>query len=288
MKRLHLLLYILLCFSVCTHAQGKHALLIGISKYPDDSEWWSLSAQNDLELLKPILATQGFRVMTLQDAAATKQNIVRQFENLTQGINPGDTVFIHFSCHGQQMEDDNGDEPDGWDEALIPYDAELVYEKGVYEGENHLRDDEFNLYLQTMQQKAGPNGMIMVSLDACHSASGTRDENKDETFRGTARRFTPSGKSYTKNTSEDNHYVRLLQDKSLAPLMVISACKSYQVNLEIKRNDCFYGPLSYYLAKTLKRMSLTDPTVWMSVVQETVRRATGQHPVIESTWDIKR
>ena len=38
--------------------------------------------------------------------------------------------------------DDNGDEEDGLDEALIPYDAQFWYAPGEYEGQNHLRDDE--------------------------------------------------------------------------------------------------------------------------------------------------
>jgi len=40
------------------------------------------------------------------------------------------------------MEDDNGDEVGGLDESLVPYDAEMHFRKGKYEGENHIRDDE--------------------------------------------------------------------------------------------------------------------------------------------------
>lgn len=36
---------------------------------------------------------------------------------------PGDTVVIYFSGHGTQIADDNGDEADGLDEALIPCDT---------------------------------------------------------------------------------------------------------------------------------------------------------------------
>ena len=36
---------------------------------------------------------------------------------------PGDAVFIYFSGHGAQIPDDNGDEADGLDEALLPCDV---------------------------------------------------------------------------------------------------------------------------------------------------------------------
>lgn len=54
----------------------------------------------------------------------------------------GDIIYIHFSCHGQPVEDIDGDEDDDWDEAIVACDAKKEYLKGVYTGESHIIDDE--------------------------------------------------------------------------------------------------------------------------------------------------
>lgn len=286
MRRL-LCVCILLFYFLVLKAEVRYALIIAIGKYPTDSEWWSIHAANDLSLLKPVLQKQHFSVSQLTDKQATKEGIIREFQALTKQLKKGDIVFIHFSCHGQQMEDDNGDEPDEWDEALIPYDAGLTYEKGFYEGENHLRDDELNNYLMKIRKKIGSLGMVFVTLDACHSASGTRgdEEEEQESVRGTARRFSPSGKTFRENTQDRKHYsdTPLLRGKELASLTVVSACKSYQVNQEIKVHGKYYGSLSYSLAQVLQYESLLTPVRWIPIVLREIKRKVKQNPVVEST-----
>ena len=53
------------------------------------------------------------------------------------------SVVVHFSCHGHQIEDDNNDEIDGLDEAIVPYGAVASYDerkfKELFAG--YLRDD---------------------------------------------------------------------------------------------------------------------------------------------------
>ena len=56
----------------------------------------------------------------------------------TNKTKKGDIVYLHFSTHGQPVEDQNGDEEDGWDESIVPIDAYKIYKKGIYEGKNHL------------------------------------------------------------------------------------------------------------------------------------------------------
>ena len=147
---------IILCIvSLCCPAQQKHALIIAIADYPTESGWSKVSSNNDKTLLVPEFQRLGFKVTTLTDEQATKQGIIRTLSQLTKQVHPNDYVCIHFSCHGQQMEDDNHDEKDGLDEALIPYDAHLSYKKDIYEGKNHLRDDDLEEHLTTIRKKLG-------------------------------------------------------------------------------------------------------------------------------------
>ena len=72
---------------------------------------------------------------------ATHEGIINAFKSLTNQCKRGDQVFIHFSCHGQQMIDQVGDEPDGLTEAMVAYDAKREPTK-TYHGQNHFTDDE--------------------------------------------------------------------------------------------------------------------------------------------------
>lgn len=59
---------------------------------------------------------------------ATTINLKRAItEWLPSVSHPGDTVFIYFSGHGDQIVDDNDDESDGRDEYLMPYDFMNVH-----------------------------------------------------------------------------------------------------------------------------------------------------------------
>ncbi len=41
---------------------------------------------------------------------------------MVEGAQAGDNLFMHYSGHGGNMRDDNGDEKDGMDETLVPLD----------------------------------------------------------------------------------------------------------------------------------------------------------------------
>ena len=140
-KNLYLsLLFLLFGF---TQAQKK-ALIIAVGDYPDKSGWNSISSLNDVPLIKDVLLQQKFLekdIKVIQNKQANKAGIIAALRNLLDESKPNDVVVIHYSGHGQQIFDDNGDEADGLDEALVPYDALAKYTTN-YKGENHLRDDE--------------------------------------------------------------------------------------------------------------------------------------------------
>jgi hypothetical protein len=60
------------------------------------------------------------------------------------GSRRGDTVVFYFAGHGSQVEDFNGDEHDGYDEVLCPYDM------APHGGRNLILDDDLGLWLQKL------------------------------------------------------------------------------------------------------------------------------------------
>jgi len=236
-------------------AQTNRALVVAIDEYPSGSGWARIHATNDLQLILPVLTTHGYQpenTVVLTNEKATKHAIVRELKRLSDQTQRGDCVYIHFSCHGQQMIDDNGDEPDGLDEALIPYDARRRFTAGQYEGENHLRDDEFGEYLERIRLKAGSAGNLLVVLDACHS--GTADRETSERYvRGTTYIFAPDNYVLPEPDPEKIQY-DLKESKRLSPVTVISACKPEELNYEYKdpSTGVYYGSLSYAFCRLME------------------------------------
>ena len=69
-----------------------------------------------------------------------------------------DFVWIHYSGHGCQMKDNNGDEVDGYDECICPVD---------YDKTGVIPDDYIRYYLNNMN----PKTRVVCVFDCCHSGS---------------------------------------------------------------------------------------------------------------------
>ena len=224
-------------------AQTKRALVIGIGQYPAESGWAKIHGDNDIDIICTFLLKNGFQknnIITLQNEQATKNRIVESIKAIINSSKSNDFIYIHFSGHGQQITDLNNDEDDGYDEAWIPYDAEKYYKPVIYEGKNHLVDDEINLLLKELKRKIGKDGQIIVIVDACHSGDSSRgeeDEDSDEDIiRGTYDKF-----------EIPNIRQSAVKKKNTIQWAIISACKSYQNNYECIINGKHYGSLSYSL-----------------------------------------
>ena len=48
--------------------------------------------------------------------------MMNAIEWLIKGAKPGDSLFFHYSGHGSQVKDKDGDEIDGLDETILPVD----------------------------------------------------------------------------------------------------------------------------------------------------------------------
>lgn len=281
----------LLIGDLAINATTKRALLVGISDYgnemEDPNKWANISGANDISLLSPLFSEHGYTVTSLVDHQATHANITKALEQLAKDSKKGDKVYIHFSMHGQPFEDLNGDEEDGWDEALIPVDAQMLYSEGIYEGKNHLLDDELEVYFNDIRSKIGPEGHLYVILDACHS--GTASRGDDDHIRGTREGFTRSGKDYTPDrTQETNDYFTVASTKGQSPVKFIEACRSYQVNREVRdvETNTWYGSLSFYIAQSMKDNKTVGSEEWIEAIKTGMannRRLRKQNVVIEKS-----
>jgi len=267
-------LFFLCGFPILAFTQSqKRAVLIGISDYPDKLEsgmsWPKLHGREDAQLLAGTLVKQGFDTITLLDKEATKQGIMAALKRLADQAQAGDQLFILFSGHGQQISDNNEwrDEPDGYDECLIPYDCPYYDSTKTYTGDLHLRDDELYQALLLIRQKAGIKGQVFVALDACHSGSANRAVSTlrpNETYRGFSKSgrqshldlpnaVRPAGTSSDANRLEEAKTGGYQQN--MAPMVAFFATAPGQENREINpTNSTQFGPLSYYLSEGLLKV----------------------------------
>jgi hypothetical protein len=137
----------------------KTALCIGINNYPGSGADLS-GCVNDVKDWAKVFALHGFKVQKLLDKDATKKNILAAISAMVTTAEKGDSLIIQYSGHGSYVPDENGDETDGTDECLCPYD----YKKA------EITDDELNELFTSKK-----NGVKLVFFsDSCHSGTVTR------------------------------------------------------------------------------------------------------------------
>lgn len=266
----------------------KLALIVAVGDYQATTGWGKISSVNDVPLIKDALKLQGFNeedILVLINEQATKQGITEAFRALRAKAQPGDVVVIHFSSHGQQITDDNGDEVDGLDEALIPYDAWFNY-NGKYKGENHLRDDEMGAFVTNFRNFLGKNGQLLMILDSCHSGTATRGSK----VRGSSEVFTipDSGATASGENQSASDMFELggkLADGA-APFVLISGASAEEFNYEYKG----FGSLSYAFLSAISDIDNTQPKLTYRQLFSKIKSkmneiAKRQTPVIEGDID---
>lgn len=212
----------------------RRALLIGINYIGTDYEL--RGCINDVINMKNYLKTSyGFqdseiRVMTelSEDSSRqpTKENMLREIDDLVRDATPESRLFFHYSGHGGSEVDKSKDEQDGYDETIYPLDGEIV-------------DDEIKKHLIDPL----PEGAKLTCIfDSCHSGT-VLDLAYNYRFKTAA-----SVTSYL--VSKDSHY-----PKSKATVFVFAGCRDDQTSADTFEEDSSQGAMTYGFLKTLKKYS---------------------------------
>jgi hypothetical protein len=150
------------------------ALLIGIDEYSNLADRFQLGGcVNDVKLMNRLLiekfqfAPQNIRVLI--DKNATRQNIIDEFEGfLIKNAQEDGQALFYYSGHGSRMTDLNSDEPDAYDETIVPYNSRDKKKKVI-----DIPDDKLRELLWKLTQKCKN---VTFILDCCHSGSGVRGQ----------------------------------------------------------------------------------------------------------------
>lgn len=292
-KSLLFLLLVLIAFG-SAQAQTKRALIIAIGNYPNPkvNGWPEISSTNDVPMIKAALAKQDFKnIWTLIDAQATKVGIEKALDKLIDSSKSGDIVVIHISSHGEQIEDDNeNEEEDGLDETIVPYGAIYSSDLTAFSrnASGYLRDDVFGEKITRLRNKLGSKGDILVTLDACHSGTGSRGVSTVKSRGGNSPMVSADFDKKTRPLKDSKSVFKesnaTALNKDAATYVVISGAQAKEKNYECLDDEGnTMGSLSYALGKALSTLSgkLTYRGLFAQIEDVMREKAPQQKPVLE-------
>lgn len=179
----NLVLGLLLVAPMSVAGASIHALLVGVSGYPNLPERYRLRGPaNDVALLRQALqraGVPGTQITVLADgvegsaALPTRANILGGMAALTQRARRGDWVLVVLAGHGSQQPQTLARrsapgayiEPDGLDEVFLPYDV-AGWRGDLGSVANGLLDDDIGVALGQLVH-AGLK--VWLVFDTCHA-----------------------------------------------------------------------------------------------------------------------
>ena len=236
----------------------KRALCVGIDAYPAPNTL--TGCVNDTIRWSKALGGLGFQVDTLTDKRATHAEIVRTLRDLVSQSQSGDVLVFHYSGHGTQVRDTDGDEEDGTDEALVPVD----FEDGAF-----LIDDDIREIFD--QLAAGVN--LTCFIDCCHSGTITRmlGRNADDPLDTSKPRFLKRTelwedwmraherfREHTNSTRSLPVGSRVVVDRNALRWVNFSACDATEVAFENNGNGDFTRLATPLLSGAVSHMTHRD------------------------------
>jgi len=204
---------------------------------------------NVRDILLKFFAFRVDDIRLLVDERATKQAIMDRLTWLVKGAKAGDRLLFHYSGHGSQIRDRDGDElKDKMDEILCPHNMDW---DGTY-----IVDDE----LQKIFSCIISGVLLEIFLDCCHSGTGTR------VLRGLEKlppefsfkpRFLPPPIDLQSRIDEDLEVKRLFRTINPVSHILFAGCRDNQTSADAMIGGHYNGAFTYYLCKHLRDTSAT-------------------------------
>lgn len=269
----------------------KRALIVAIGDYPEVNGWGKINSTKDVPYMQKLLLSQGFlneNIALLQDSQATYLGIEQALRSLNEACKPGDVVVIHISAHGEQIEDDNGDEVDGFDESIVTWGALSPRMSKDFQKDQalYLRDDKFGEMIDNLRRRLGAKGDVVVFMDACHSGTGTRGQMKVRGGQPPMISGAVTSRKPGKDTAGVFAEKRKTSAEGMASYIVVAAARAEELNAEtVNENGEGMGSLTFALSQVFESLDsgATYRSMFagvQSVMNQIVR---GQHPVLEGT-----
>lgn len=235
---------------------SKKALCIGINDYPGTDNDLS-GCVNDAKDWAAELGQRGFDVTMMLDAQCTHAALREAIKGLIHGARKGDTLLITYSGHGTWVPDSSGDEPDGRDEGLCPWDIGKA---------GPLLDDDIR---QMFAARAAGVRIVLLS-DSCHSGSVTRGKEDDLDPGQPRARFMPLAAwlpagELPKASARPTRLVLGL--KRSGGDLLLAGCLDTQFSWDTRFRGRPNGAFTYYALKTLREAVPASYEDWFKAIR---------------------
>jgi len=253
-------------YSKCTGR--KKALCVGIN-YIGMNEQLS-GCINDARNVRSFLIQHcGYKsedIVLLTDDATnprqlpTRQNMLDGMKWLVQSAHKHDSLFFHYSGHGSQIKDRDGDEVDGFDEVILPVDFRKA---GI------IVDDLMHDIMVTPL----PSGCRLTALfDSCHS--------------GTA--LDLPYLYHTDGRLKGSRITRAHQAKkaSSADVISFSGCTDAQSSADTYEGGAAAGAMSYAFMKSFRQNPQQTYQELLKSVRKILHDKYSQKPQLSSSHKI--
>jgi metacaspase-1 len=248
----------------------RKAVLCGINNYKTAPSL--RGCLNDVENIKSLLINRfEFDVSDiheLKDNEVIKTNLEQQWKWLTENAVSEDVLVFHFSGHGSNVEDLDGDEEDARDEITCLYDMDFNNPN------SYILDDEWYEWVRQVNPEAN---LIMIK-DTCHSGGSSRlftvqnekgfseiilveksEIEKVGTYHDVSIKDVPDGRFLippnlpTNQWGNNKHVNRNVSMASDGVTGVhLMACQEDQTAADAYIDGSFYGAFTYYLCEALR------------------------------------
>jgi len=277
-------------------SSGKHALVIGIDRYPGLIGRDLRGCNHDADLMQSILVERfGFpaeHILSLRDAEGTRDRVLEAFAALVDRVEPGDAVVVYYAGHGSRMRDPLADDPDALIESLVTYDSG----RGTVPNRDIL-DREIDLAVRQLCERSDN---VTLIFDCCHSGSVTRDVGVGPTTRQVEPDLRPPEEMFGGAPPPELPRTRSV---GLAELpgpsgwlprrtaVLLAACQADELANEHLADEAGelvpHGALTWFLSRELLRAG--PGTTWRSVFEKVAPQVHGsyrrQTPQLEGARD---
>jgi hypothetical protein len=234
---------------------AKRAVLIGVNRYKIPGADLRGCVNDVVNMTGVLTQVYGFAksdIVTLTDFGATKKAMQAAIRGLITGARKGDVLYLHYSGHGANVPDKNGDEADGRDEILCPTDLDW---------KSPLTDD----WLRTTFNRLKAGVSLTVVMDCCHSGTNTRAILPPDA--PSIPRYLPnpwdlmaveSGRKLRGSVRVGMHAAsRAARKRSDVvnvdiPEVLVTGCRDTQTSADAYLGGSFNGALTYNLVASIK------------------------------------
>ncbi|WVW81989.1 metacaspase-1 [Kwoniella bestiolae CBS 10118] len=229
----------------------------------------------------------------------TRNNIIQACQWLTQDAQPNDALFFHYSGHGGQTKDLDGDEDDGYDEVIYPLDHKQA---------GHIVDDECEHHLLVRPLPAGCR--LTAIFDSCHSGScldlpyiySTEGTIKEPNLLAEAGQgLLGAGMSYLKGdtggmikglmgigknlVNQNSDARKKTQETKTSPADVImwSGCKDSQTSADTQEAGKATGAMSYAFIASLTKYPQQSYVQLLNTIRDELKGRYSQKPQLSAS-----